>query len=98
MTRQASVAIGLALASLIIPKMTLAESQQAYLSDRHHISVGGYAQSSDASLTASREGFDPTAVTLGAIGLDDKDSTWMLEYRFRKNERWQYSASIYRYR
>ena len=97
-TRQASVAIGLALASLIIPKMTLAESQHAYLSDRHHITVGGYAQSSDASLTASREGFDPTAVTLGAIGLDDKDSTWMLEYRFRKNERWQYSASIYRYR
>jgi hypothetical protein len=77
--RQASVAIGLALASLIIPKMALAESQHAYLSDRHHITVGGYAQSSDASLTASREGFDPTAVTLGAIGLDDKDSAWMLE-------------------
>jgi hypothetical protein len=92
------VAMSLALCCLVIPKLTLAEAQHPYLSDRHHITLGGYAQSSDASFTASREGFDPTAVGLGAIGLDDRDSTWMLEYRFRKNERWQYTASMYRYR
>ena len=49
-------------------------------------------------MTAVRGNLEPTAVDLSTIGLKDRDFTWMAEYRYRKNPRWQYSASLYRYR
>lgn len=49
-------------------------------------------------MTAVRGNLEPTAVDLSTIGLKDRDFTWMTEYRYRKSPRWQYSASLYRYR
>ncbi|MDG2459870.1 MAG: hypothetical protein P8M73_03215 [Luminiphilus sp.] len=86
------------LAALVFPQHSFAEALHPYLSDRHHITVGGFRQHSDASFTANREGFEPTSVGLSSIGLDGRDSTLMIEYHFRKDERWQYSAGLYRYR
>lgn len=76
----------------------LAEAGHPYLTEKHLITLGGYRQQSKASLTAARENFEPTPVDLESMGLKDRDTTWMGEYRFRKNPRWQYSASTYRYR
>ena len=69
-----------------------------YLGRYYLTAVCGYWQESEASLTAVRGNLEPTAVDLSTIGLKDRDFTWMAEYRYRKNPRWQYSASLYRYR
>ena len=90
--------IWLFLAGPFTVSAALAEAEHPYLTEKHLITLGGYRQQSKASLTAARENFEPTPVDLESMGLKDRDTTWMGEYRFRKNPRWQYSASTYRYR
>jgi hypothetical protein len=75
-----------------------AEAEHPYLTKKHLVTVGGYRQQSKASLTAARENFEPTPVDLESMGLKDRDNSWLVEYRYRKNPRWQFSGSIYRYR
>lgn len=75
-----------------------AETEHPYLTKKHLVTVGGYRQQSKASLTAARENFEPTPVDLESMGLKDRDNSWLVEYRYRKNPRWQFSGSIYRYR
>ncbi|MEL0138527.1 MAG: hypothetical protein VW806_13730 [Halieaceae bacterium] len=84
--------------SITFSQSALADDLHPYLSKKHRLTVGGFWQESEASLTAAREPLEPTAVDLEAMGLKDRDTTWMVEYRFRKSPRWQYSASHYRYR
>ena len=86
------------LGAIVFAQPARTEDLHPYLSKKHRLTVGGFWQESEASLTAAREPLDPTAVNLEAMGLKDRDATWMVEYRFRKNPRWQYSASLYRYR
>ena len=86
------------LGAIIFAQPAHTEDQHPYLSKKHGLTVGAFRQQSEASLTAAREPLEPTAVDLEAMGLKDRDTTWMVEYRFRKNPRWQYSASLYRYR
>ncbi len=85
------------LGAIVFAQPARTEDLHPYLSKKHRLTVGGFWQESEASLTAAREPLDPTAVNLEAMGLKDRDTTWMVEYRFRKNPRWQYSASLYRY-
>ena len=89
---------GLLLLTAVIPREASAEALHTHLTSKHRFSVGGYWQESEASLTAVRGNLEPTAVDLSTIGLKDRDFTWMAEYRYKKNPRWQYSASLYRYR
>ena len=85
------------LGAIVFAQPARTEDLHPYLSKKHRLIVGGFWQESEASLTAAREPLDPTAVNLEAMGLKHRDTTWMVEYRFRKNPRWQYSASLYRY-
>jgi len=88
----------LLLLSAVVPQEVSAEALHPHLTNKHRFSLGGYWQESEASLTAVRGNLEPTAVDLSTIGLKDRDFTMMAEYRYRKNPRWQYSASLYRYR
>ena len=92
------VVLGVTLGWLVVSEPVTAEDIHPYLSHKHRISVGGYWQESEASLTAARVNFEPTPVDLSAMGLKDRDSTWMVDYRYRRNPRWQYSVAMYRYR
>lgn len=85
------------LGAIVFAQAARTEELHPYLSKKHRLTLGGFWQESEASLTAAREPLEPTAVNLEAMGLKDRDTTWMVEYRFRKNPRWQYSASLYRY-
>lgn len=84
--------------SITFSQSALTDDLHPHLTSEHLVSLGGFWQKSEASLTAAREPLEPTAVDLEAMGLKDRDTTWMVEYRFRKSPRWQYSASLYRYR
>ena len=84
--------------AIIFAQPARTEDLHPYLSKKHRLTLGAFRQKSEASLTAARGPLEPTAVDLAAMGLKDRDTTWMVEYRFRKNPRWQYSASLYRYR
>ena len=92
------VVLGVTLGWLVISESVSAEDIHPYLSNKHRILVGGYLQESKASLTAARVNFEPTPVDLSAMGLKDRDFTWMVDYRYRRNPRWQYSVAMYRYR
>ena len=92
------VMLVVSLGAIVFAQPARTEDLHPYLSKKHRLTVGGFWQESEASLTANREPLEPTAVDLAAMGLKDRDTTWMVEYRFRKNPRWQYSASLYRYR
>ncbi len=92
------VVLGVNLGWLVISESVNAEDVHPYLDKKHRILVGGYWQESEASLTAARVNFEPTPVDLSAMGLKDRDSTWMIDYRYRRNPRWQYSVAMYRYR
>ena len=74
-----------------------AETEHPYLTKKHLVTVGGFRQQSNAGLTVARENFEPTPVDLETMGLKDRDNSWLVEYRYRKNPRWQFSGSIYRY-
>ena len=76
--------IWLFLAGPFTVSAALAEAEHPYLTEKHLITLGGYRQQSKASLTAARENFEPTPVDLESMGLKDRDTTWMGEYRFRK--------------
>lgn len=93
-----AVVLVCALCAVTFAQLARTEDLHPYLSKKHRLTLGGFWQESEASLTANREPLEPTAVDLAAMGLKDRDTTWMVEYRFRKNPRWQYSASLYRYR
>lgn len=91
-------AFTLLFSGLIATQGASAEALHPHLTSKHRFSLGGYWQESEASLTAVRGDLEPTAVDLSTIGLKDRDFTWMMEYRYRQTPRWQYSASLYRYR
>ena len=92
------LACGLMLLSQLIPSMAHAEADHSHLTKKHLLNLGGYRQQSKASLTAARRDFEVTPVDLESMGLKDRDTTWLAEYRYRQSDRWQYSLSVYRYR
>ena len=94
----ALLACSLVPASQLATNTAYAEPIHSHLTKKHLVTIGGYRQQSKASLTAARRNFEPTPVDLESMGLKDRDNTWLAEYRYRHNARWQYSLSIYRYR
>ena len=80
--------------SAVISQKVSAEALHPHLTSKHRFSVGGYCQESEASLTAVRGNLEPTVADLSVTGLKDLDFTMMAEYRYRKNPRSQYSASL----
>ena len=88
---------GVSLACILVPASQLAtnaahaEPTHSHLTKKHLVTAEGYRQRSKASLTAARRNFEPTPVEV-------LDNTWLAGYRYRYNERWQYSLTYYRYR
>lgn len=65
------------------------------LGAKHLLSAGGTRQQTEATIRASVEGFDPVGISLDDIGIDDRDTSYYLEYRYRFAESWSVLAGAY---
>lgn len=64
---------------------------------KHLISLGGAEQDADATIGASVNDAPLVELTLDELGIDDSDSTFFLEYRYRFSEKWSVLAATYQF-
>jgi hypothetical protein len=64
---------------------------------KHTFIVGGYRQSVDGELYAQRDGGTKRTIDLGNLDLDNSDSTYTVEYRYRLNDQWLFSVGTYQF-
>ena len=93
MARFHSLAAVLLLACLSLP--TWAENTHPLLDDRHTFILGAYYQEADAEFFADSRDHPSRTLDLGDLGLDEQDTSWMAEYRFRLNEKWLFAFGAY---
>jgi hypothetical protein len=61
-----------------------------------HVLYAGIAQQSlEARIGANAQNFDPVEITLNDLGVDDRDYSYYLEYRYRFKPRWALAAGAY---
>ncbi|MEH6584220.1 MAG: hypothetical protein V7754_19975 [Halioglobus sp.] len=89
--------VATALLVLFSCQQSLAEASHPLMTDKHTFILGGYQQDADASFYAEVDGVTGGSVDLGTLGMDETDTTVMLEYRYSLNERWEFSAAGYKF-
>ena len=83
------------LAALTMP--ATADPTHSFLALDNHVYVGAYAQTLESSLTAQRDGFDPVTVDVDDLGIDDRHTSWLFEYRHRFNNAWSVNFAAYEF-
>lgn len=63
--------------------------------EKHVFSAGFTRQSTDATIGAAADGLAPIEITLDDLGIDDQDSSYYFEYRYRLKPRWSLFAGAY---
>ncbi len=63
--------------------------------NKHLISFGGARQTADAFIRATVGELDPVSLSLDDLGIDDRDETFYIEYRYRASEKWTLLAGAY---
>ncbi|MFT5333748.1 MAG: hypothetical protein ACJAUG_000768 [Halioglobus sp.] len=86
-----------ATALLLTCQLGLAEAVHPLLEDKHTFVLGGYQQDADAQFYAEADDVAGGSVDLGDLGMDESDTTLILEYRYRLNDRWELSAAGYKF-
>ena len=79
--------ITIVMASAVFPAIAFAEPAHSHFTQDHAIYLGAYDQTADATLLAQREGYDPVNVHIDEIGVDDRYTSWMAEYRYRFSDK-----------
>lgn len=93
----AHIKIITATALLLTCQLGLAEAGHPLLKDKHSFVLGGYQQDADAEFYADVDDVAGGSIDLGDLGMDESDTTLMLEYRYRLNDRWEFSAAGYKF-
>jgi len=86
------------MSAILAPGLVLAEGESGehpYLSNKHTISVGATRQTADAEVRASVGNLPEVGLDLDHLGVDDKDTSWVLEYRWRFKPKWMFVAAGY---
>ncbi len=73
------------------------EAEHPYLERRHLFIAGGYWQEADASIRETREPLPRVTLDLDDLGVDDRDATGYLEYRYKFTDRWSMVAAGQRF-
>ncbi|WP_439106218.1 hypothetical protein [Congregibacter sp.] len=66
-----------------------------HIDDKHKISVGMTKQSTQMTIGATTENFDPTPISLDDLGVDTSDYSYFVDYRYRFKPRWSMFAGAY---
>ena len=65
------------------------------LTDKHTLTFGLADQKVDARIRATVDGFDPVGVDLEDLGVDNNDTSYYFEYRYRFSPRWSATGAFY---
>lgn len=65
--------------------------------NKHTFTAGVAVQETEMSLAATLDGFAPVAIDLEDLGVDDQDTSYYFEYRYRVRPRWVLTAGAYRF-
>ena len=74
-----------------------AEPIHPQLSSKHNIILGVYEQTADAKFYANPDEIGKATIDLGDLGIDDTDFSYLLEYRYRLNEKWLFSIGTFQF-
>jgi hypothetical protein len=69
----------------------------AILFSRHMLSAGVTGQRTDATIRATVAGFEPVSIGLDDVGIDERDTSYYLDYRYRFSQNWSLFAGGYSY-
>jgi hypothetical protein len=65
------------------------------LRERHVLSVGIADQRVDARIRATADGFDPIGLDIQDLGVDNNDTSYYVDYRYRFKPRWAVIGGVY---
>ena len=71
--------------------------REAGLQQKHTLALGGTFLDADATVLAASDRFDPIAIDLDDIGVEDSYDSFFLEYRYRLTSRWSTFLGAYRF-
>jgi opacity protein-like surface antigen len=74
-----------------------AEPLHPQLTTKHMFIFGGYRQSFDGSFYANRDNLPNANLKIGGLGIDNTESSFMVEYRYRLTNRWMFNFGAYRF-
>ncbi len=73
------------------------DTRTSYLARDHLIYLGIFDQTAESSLLAQRGDLPPASVDFDGVGVADDYTSGMLEYRYRWTDKWNVSASYFRF-
>ena len=74
-----------------------AEPLHPQLDSTHNIILGGFRQKADVSFYANPDELGRATLNLGDLGIDDTDTSYMLEYRYRLGEKWLFAVGTFQF-
>ena len=85
------------LAIAAIPATAQTEAFHPYLDtgEKHTLMLGYTRQQGDVTLSAQRDPLPETSIDLDDLGTDDAYNSWLVEYRYRINDRWGIVAGAF---
>jgi hypothetical protein len=83
--------------SLFISLHAASEPLHKAMISKHTITVGVYDQDVHAGIFSRKTDGPSITVDTDKLGIGDAKTDWMLEYRYRTEKKWVFSASIYNY-
>ncbi|MEH6556313.1 MAG: outer membrane beta-barrel protein [Oceanicoccus sp.] len=72
-----------------------AQSYHPQMGVTHTFTLGSFYQDADGSVRSAANGQPGKAIDLGDLGVTDDYSSWLLDYSYRPNENWRFSAGAY---
>jgi len=78
-----------------LPAQADPEPVHPQLSDRHTLILGGFRQSADGKFYANPDNTDEAAIDFDDLDIDDTESSLMVEYRYRLNDKWLFAAGAF---
>ncbi|WOJ92671.1 outer membrane beta-barrel protein [Congregibacter variabilis] len=64
---------------------------------KHMLSVGMTRQSTNSSVSATSEGFDPVVIDLNGLDIGERDYSYFVDYRYRLKPKWSIFAGTFQF-
>jgi len=74
-----------------------AESLHPQLDTKHMFIFGAYQQTFDGNIYANRDILPETKLNVGGLGIDNTETSFMAEYRYRFGKKWLFSFGAYKF-
>lgn len=74
-----------------------AESLHPQLDTKHMFIFGAYQQTFDGNIYANQDNLPKTKLNVGGLGIDNTETSFMVEYRYRFGEKWMFNFGAYQF-